>query len=96
MRLTCAAANRSGTGAFVTVWWLAGFYFQFNDDTAVPWIENHGIGLGVFSAASGIACIYFFCAACVVAVRRALHAKTKTNVAEPRQCSEHAPWSRRL
>ena len=68
-------------GAFVTVWLLAGFYFQLNNDQAIPWIENLGIGLGVFSGVCAVACIYFFCAACVVAIRRALQSKTKTNVA---------------
>lgn len=67
-----------GMGAFVAVWLLAGSYFQLNNDQAIPWIENLGIGLGVFSGICGATCIYFFCAACFVAVRRALQARTKS------------------
>jgi hypothetical protein len=61
-------------GAFVTVWLMVGFYFQFTDDHAVPWFESLGICIGVLSVASGIACIYFFCAACFVALSRTFHA----------------------
>ena len=66
-------------GAFVLVWLLAGFYSQFNDDHAIPWIENLGIGLGFFTAASFIVCIYFFGAACVVAVYRKFHSDSRNN-----------------
>lgn len=66
-------------GAFVLVWLLTGFYFQLNDDLAIPWIENLGIGLGLFAEASFIACIYFFCAACVLAVHRKFHGDSRNN-----------------
>jgi ABC-type sugar transport system permease subunit len=62
-------------GAFVTVWLMVGFYFQDSNDQAVPWIENLGIAIGVLSVASGLACIYFFCAACIVTIRQRLHPK---------------------
>jgi hypothetical protein len=63
-------------GAFVVVWLMVSFYFQFNDDHAIPWFENLGIALGVFAVGSFIACIYFSCAACVVAFCRTFHAKS--------------------
>jgi hypothetical protein len=65
--------------AFLTVWLLASVYFQVNNDQAIPWIENLGIALGLLVAASVIASIYFFCAACIVSLYHLFHPESKPN-----------------